>query len=288
MNLDLLDRGSVPIHDSVIHDFINYTIKSVDLSTVLAQDYKTYDLVFRKWVTQQTYNRVLGLDEFIHGCYSHGSSASFGEFINRYPRRRVRVSQSDFMLTKILCETYNRPMCLLEDEDLTPNDCLIISLPFSGNGSKYPNFDQLMATCNRLDIPVLLDASYFGIAYDIEFDLTHSCIKDFVISLSKNYYATDLRIGIRFNRDNVDDGLSAPILMANTFNKLGSYIGIQLLKNFSHHWFVDRYKLKYLETCKKFDLTPTNTLTLALGDDRWNKFQRGNYNRVCVSRVISH
>ena len=47
-------------------------------------------------------------------------------------------------------------------------------------------------------------------------------------------------------------------------------------------------KQKYLEYCSQQNLTPTNTITLALGDDVLHKeFKRGDYARICISEDIS-
>lgn len=287
MNLDLLDRGSVPIHDSEIYKFLNHTVKQLDFKTITEFDYSLYSNTFYKWITDNSSNCIVGLEKFPYSCYSNGSSASFGEFISRYPSRRVRVSRSDFILTKILCQTYQRNYCTIEDDDLKPNDCLIVSLPFSGNGTTLKNLDDVLDVCDRLDIPVMIDASYYGIGFDVKYDLTHLCITDFVCSLSKNYYCNDIRVGIRFTRAPIDDGISAALFMANTFNKFGGYVGHQLLNNFSHKWFIDRYKTDYINACQDFGLIPTQTITLALGNEKYKEFTRGDYVRVCLSRAIS-
>lgn len=287
MNLDLLDRGSIPIHDSEIYKFINQTVKQVDFETILKFDYSLYSDRFYKWLTEDTYNYISGLEKFPYSCYSHGSSAGFGEFISRHPSRRIRASRSDFILTKILCQTYQRNYCALEDDLLTDNDCLIVSLPFSGNGTSLDNLEDILNLCDQLGIPVLIDASYYGIGFDVEYNLDHSCITDFLCSLSKNYYCNDLRVGIRFTKIPVDDGISASLIMANTFNKFGGYIGHQLLNTFSHQWFINRYKSDYIDVCHNYNLTPTQTITMAIGSEQYKEFTRGDYVRVCVSRAIS-
>lgn len=287
MNLTLLDRGSVPIHDSEIFNFINQTFKKIEFETILKFEHSLYRDCFYNWLTENTYNHVVGLEKFPYACYSNGSSASFGEFISRYPTRRIRSSRSDFILTKILCQTYQRNYCAIEDDQLHSDDCLIVSLPFSGNGTILNNLEEILTVCDQKNIPVMIDASYYGIGFNVVYNLDHSCITDFVCSLSKNYYCNDLRVGIRFTKYPVDDGISAALLMANTFNKFGGYIGYQLLNTFSHTWFIDRYKSDYFNACQKFGLMPTQTITMAIGDENYKEFTRGDYVRVCVSRAIS-
>lgn len=288
INKELLDPGSKMICDSIIFNFIDQALKTANLNKVLELPYSQYEQVFRQWITTNSYNTVLGLDKFTHSSFSYGTTSSFVEFISRHSNRRVRGSRSDFVLTKVLAKAYNKNFCRLEDEPLDCNDCVIVSLPFSGNGGMFPNLDNLLNECDAKGIPVMIDAAYFGISFDVTYNLNHACITDFVVSHSKNFYLLDFRVGIRFTKDLIDDGLGAPILMYNTFNKLGGHIGIELMKQFSHKWLIDRYKTRYNEVCNQLELAPTNTITLALGNNNYKKFQRGDYNRVCVSDIISY
>lgn len=288
MKFNLLDRSSLPIQDSEIAEFVDQKIKTYNFVTVTQLEYQQYDTVFRSWLSTKTENKIIGLDQFSYSCYSSGSAPTFGEFISRNPGRRIRSSRSDFILTAILAREYKRNFCYLEDDSLDQNDCVIISLPFSGNGSTYPDFNSLLDQCDQMDIPVMLDAAYYGISYGLEYNLTHPCVQEIVFSLSKNFYCNDLRVGIRFSRDRIDDGVSASLIMAGIFNKLGAQLGIDLLSNFSHAWFINKYKQKYFNLCSELELVPTNTITLGIGDNiKYSEFIRGDYVRVNISRAIS-
>ena len=104
------------------------------------------------------------------------------------------MSRSDFILTKILCKTYQRNLSYLEDDWFREGDALIMSFPYSGNGSYYPEYENVLDTCDQLNIPVFIDGAYFGISKDINYPLQHDCVKDFSVSLSKNIAGNPLRL----------------------------------------------------------------------------------------------
>ena len=275
----------IPIKDYEVIKFIDTTLQNLNYATLQSFNYETFENAWRSWINLSTYNTITGLDTMKHSGFSLGTTHAFAEFLARYNTKRIRASRSDFVLTKILCKQYNRELKNLEDEPLEEGDALVISLPFSGNGSTYPDFEHIITQCNTLDIPVLLDGAYFGISHGINYNLNNPCIKDFVISITKTFGCEIFRSGIRFTREPIDDGITAPLLGPGYFDKLNTYVTVQLLKNFSHNSFMSKYLSKSTKVCKKFDLTASNTFTLALSKDE--KFKRGDFNRVCITEYLS-
>ena len=279
-HIPLKDKETVRYLDNVIFKNIDYKMLD-DVSSILL------DQTWRDWLLQSTYNKIIGLEKFLYSAFVPGTTDAFGEFISRYPEKRIRVSRSDFILTKILSKTYQRNLVYLEEEKLKAGDCLIISLPYSGNGSYHPDWPDLLNHCDEYDIPVFVDGAYFGISHGIEYPLNRNCIKDFTTSLSKNLAGNSLRLGIRFTKDLIDDGITAGMLGSDVFDRLGAYITIELLKNFSHDWTVNKYLDIQNKICHDHRLEPTNTLTLALGSEEMEEFKRGDYIRVSISNELS-
>jgi len=280
------DKGSEAIRDIEISDSVNAMLKTVNWNT----DHKDYVSIYTNWLESSTHNTI-DLKDFAYASFSYGTTTAFAEFVGRHNKRTVRFSKDDFLLSKILCTSYSIDYKHIEDGEIQKNDCVILSLPFSGNGTVLPALNSLLDACDNLDVPVMIDGAYFGIGKDIEYPLQRKCIREFTTSHSKNFGLQNLRLGIRYSKDFVDDALHVPVSMGDCFNKLGAFVAVEIMKRYSADWIIDKYWQKYLNICDDHGLLPTNTVTLALGDkldaDNRQKFTRGSYVRVCVSRSLT-
>ena len=268
-------------------DFINQVMPTLTVDKISTVDHNTLDRAWRNWLESSSHNTIPGLNTFKHSAFSAGTSPAFGEFISRYPRRRIRVSRSDFIITRILARTYERDILYLEQGPLDSNDCVILSVPFSGNGSYYPAHTELFDRADALGIPVFVDGAYFGISHGVNYPLDRVCVTDFATSLSKHIAGVPFRMGIRFTRAEVDDGISASLLGSNVFDRLNSYLSIQLLDHFSHNWIIERYRNLSNLVCTANNLTPTNTVTITIGTPEMEEFKRGDFTRVCISEELN-
>jgi hypothetical protein len=162
-----------------------------------------------------------------------------------------------------------------------------MSMPFSGNGSYFPGYETILDQADELDVPVMIDGAYFGISHDVVYPLDRKCITDFALSLTKNFTGNPFRLGIRFTKDAVDDGISAGLISNGIFDQLGAWLSIQLLQQFPHTEFINRYRPVSDQICQEHGITPTNTITIAIGDsEKFASFKRGDYIRVCLSTDI--
>ena len=280
-----MEVGHTPLQIPEVVKYSNTLFKNLKLEDLDAVTNVEHDKVWRSWLTASSFNTVVGLEQLEHSAFIPGTTDAFGEFIARYPDRRVRASRSDFILTKILSKSWTRQFLALEEAPLDENDAVIISMPFSGNGGVYP--ENLLAQAEKLDIPVMIDAAYFGNSQGVVYDLRYTCIKDFAVSLSKCLAPNQLRLGIRFTREEIDDGVTAGLLGADIFDRFGCYMSMQLLKKYSHDSVVKTVKPISDRVCKQLNLEPTNTLTLAIGPEVLREeFERGDYIRVCITNEI--
>jgi len=277
--------GHRPLTDPVIQDEIFKLLKiitpeSVDLNI---WDSKNYFNSFRNWITSSSKNTVYGFDDFQHNAYCAGTYDGIQSFIHRHvTTRRIRFSRAEFVGSKIISNNAQAKWCYLEDDALDKNDALVLSLPFSGNGNCYSGHDSILKECSNLNIPVLIDLAYFGISSGLNIDLSHKCISDVVCSLSKPMIA-QFRLGLRLTRDYHDDQIQS-LSDSKTYNRIAVIIAINLLNKFSHDWIVDRYLPKQQKICKHFNITPTQTLTLALGDStNYPNYFRSGYYRICIT-----
>jgi len=280
--------GTRPFEDPTIESFISKEINNVNFKDIKKFKYETWDKTVRHWLTSSEYSSINGLELFNYSAYSNGTSSAFTEFIARNSSRRIRYSNNEFVLSKIISNTCNIENEKLENDVINDNDAVIISLPFSGNGTEYNDFDDLISNCNLLNVPVMIDGAYFGISHNTSYNLTHPCITDFCTSLSKPYGLQSLRIGIRFTKEFIDDELHVQT-SSNCYNKFGALLGVKVLDTYNHNWIVNRYYQTYLDICTENSLTPTNTLTLTTDNNNnpdFSKFKRGDYVRICVSDEI--
>lgn len=280
-------KGHRPLQDQEVIDYINKLFKEIGYQDLEHVKYEQLDRVWRQWLTTDTYNNIIGLDSFKYSAFCPGTTDAFGEFIARYSNRRIRVSRSDFILTKILANTYSKELVFLEQGPLESNDCIIISYPYSGNGSEYPKQDELLDSADQLGVPVFIDGAYYGISYGVTYPLDRKCVVDFAVSLTKNMVGDPLRLGIRFTKEPVDDCITAGLLGSDIYDKLGTFISIKLLERFPQSWLLDKYKTYAEVICSKFNLQTTKTITLALGDSTMYEYKRGDYVRLCITDELN-
>ena len=60
-----------------------------------------------------------------------------------------------------------------------------------------------------------------------------------------------------------------------------------IIDNLTPNCTYKKYRSLQVEICKELDLLPSNTVIFGLDyTDKYNKFKRGNVNRVCISNLI--
>lgn len=245
----------------------------------------TNDLI--DWMQKHPKNSITGWEEFPNRAYSAGSIDAITGFIYRYGTfHRLRFSRAEFVGAKIASQAANLNWKFLEDDDVQTGDALLLSMPFSGTGNVHDQFDSIMDTCDELNVPVFLDLSYWPISYNINLDLSRKCIQEVVFSLSKPI-ATQLRLGMRMTRTPVDDMLQVNSDL-KIYNRIAVWTGMQLMREFSIDYLLSTYLPKQLEVCQNLELTPSNTFTLASGDEnKYSAFNRNGYNRICITDEIT-
>ena len=138
---------------------------------------------------------------------------------------------------------------------------LIISAPFSDFGTMHHDFEHLMQVCKVHDIPVCLDLAYWGIAKHVHINLEkYPAIKEVTCSLSKPFHTLENhRVGVRFTRNYVDDGISMlnEVKMANNYSMA---LGVEYMKNFSPDYNWKKFRSAYEDICQEHDLVYTDTV----------------------------
>jgi hypothetical protein len=236
---------------------------------------------YPKWIESSKTVKVQGLETFPYRFVSLGVTQTLDWFHLECARtkRRLRMLRGEY--------PYNRDVFdfswdnFIDDKPLERGDAVIISVPFSGSGNLHPMYDEIMETCNRLDIPVMVDCAWFGTCYDLEWTLDYDCIKVVAFSTTKGLQTGQFRSGICFSKWN-HGSLSVQTEWHHGIHA-NVYAGLLLMKKFTPDTAYDLYKEHQKIVCNYFNLIPSHTIHVSLGDHNWNFFHRDKlYNRVNI------
>lgn len=253
-------------------------IKNFNYSNVLWDESvnQTFCNLYRSWILSNKTCLINCLENFKYASYSNGTSESFNLFYIKNRNRRFRCFKGEYIYHQLAWRNNWPNWKFIEDEELSKQDAVIISLPFSNTGNKHQSHDKILEICEELNIPVLVDCAYFGICNNIEFDFSYSCITDITFSLSKTFPVANARIGMRFTRSD-DDDLIFVYNKMNYNNRLGAALGIELLKNFSPEYIYTKYANKQKVCCNILNVEPSNTVIFGLDKaSRFNEYSRGS------------
>tara|TARA_R100000027_G_scaffold31341_1_gene22981 strand:- start:352 stop:1260 length:909 start_codon:yes stop_codon:yes gene_type:complete len=235
---------------------------------------------------KSSHNKLDGLTKFKSLAFSLGTTNTFDVFTASHPTRRLVSFKGEYIYHSIMQRTiYGRTNSLSHPDQLQSNDCLIISCPFADTGAEHPHMNEILARCDQLKVPVLLDLAYINIAQDITVDLKHDCIEALTTSLSKVFPLGHVRVGMRMKKQNIDDGLDMTTA-SDWVNKLGIGIANSLIKEFDANYIFNKYKQKQTAMCNQLDVTPSKCVIFGIDHkDKYTEYNRGfETNRLCFSK----
>ena len=240
------------------------------------------------WIQDNKRNNVIGLDHFHFATMTNGTSEAFQMFMMRHNNRHFRFFKGDFMMHKVASNVMGNKWGWIHNADeIKVGQAVIISCPFSDFGAEHEQMEEMLNTCDRLNVPVLIDMAYFGMCHDIEIDLTHKCIEEVTFSLGKTFPIIGARAGIRLQKKQVDDA----VLFANQHgivNNFGALIGITCVESWSSDYIVAKYKQSQLAVCDALNVKPSKCIIFATSEDEiWAPLNRGNKSsRLCIAKDI--
>lgn len=142
---------------------------------------------------------------------------------------------------------------------------------------------------SKLEIPVMIDCSFFGICKDLVLDLFYPCIERVCFSTSKSFASGNFRSGIEFRKCNVEEhGLISTLNYWEYTQILSARINLELMRKFSPDYIFLKYRHSQLKICEFMNIKPSNTVIFGLDcTKRSNEFsQDGIVNRYCISVPI--
>ena len=227
---------------------------------------------YPKWIESSETVKITGLETFPHRYVSLEATQTLDWLHYECARNNwtPRMLRGEY--------PYNRDAYawnwddFIDDRPLEFGDAVILSIPFSGTGEVHPLYEEIMETCNKLNIPVLIDCAWFGTCYDLSWSLDHDCIKVVTFSTTKGLQTGQWRSGICFSKWN-----HGPLALQYEWRHgihTNIFAGLLLMKEFSPDNCANIYKEHQATVCDYFGLTPSHTIHVAQGDFEWNEFHR--------------
>jgi hypothetical protein len=269
-------------------DAVHQALQSTVLQDLGSSVISDYCVQYRNWILSSKLNTVTGLDTLPVVAFSQGTTEAFDNFYIRHHRRRFRVFRGEYIYHKRIWQRHYRHQWAFMDVDsLKINDAVIVSWPFADTGNTHDQFNkELFDNCYRLGVPVLIDAAFFGVCANQHYDFSHPAIQEVVFSLSKSFPVNALRIGIRFARDDFEDGMQ--IYHSTQYvNRLSAAVGTKLMTARNPDITFSKWRNKQLEFCNQFGLEPSDTVLFGIDTKhKYDHYNRGsvNTNRLCFSR----
>ncbi len=240
---------------------------------------------YHDWITSTQLNRLKGLERFPHRGFSLGTSEAFDKFYLRHSQRRFRCFRGEYLYHKLAWRDW-LSWSYLEDADLHENDAVVISMPFADLGSPHPSQPELLARCQELGVPVLMDCAFFGICRDIDFDFSAGCITDLTFSLSKAFPVAHARIGMRYSTVDHDDTMFVYDKL-DYRSRVGASLGLRFLSRFGPDFICQRYSSAQISLCEELGVQPSPTVLFGLGGPEWHIYNRGlDTNRLSFHRQL--
>lgn len=276
--------GARGVNDIEIKTYLQKLQKNIDMSAIenVQQDYIQ---TFTTWINNTALNSI-HIDSSWYPVFSHGTTEAFDKFYLKFRNKRFRVLPGEYFYHKIAFKRLNFDWKEITDPlDIKDGDAFIISLPFSDTGSEHHNMMDILDTCKKHNVPVLLDCCYFGQCANLDFPIEHPSIHTIAFSLSKCFDVPSLRAGIRFTQEDDDD----PLFVYHKNNYINHYaaaISTVLMLKFSSDYIYSKYKSQQLSICSDLKLRPSNCVNLATTiNEKYNYLNRGNtWNRLNIAQ----
>lgn len=276
------------IKDDNVVKFINKILIKKNLYKIHSEK-KIVDIFLRNyinWISSSKLNKFKNLNKFKFATFSNGTSQVFDMFYLKYNKRRFRLMKGEYVYHFLSFRNHKLKWKYIEDDKLTNNDALIISLPFSDSGNIHEKLGILLNKCTEKKIPVLLDCCYLTSCKNINFDFDQKCIETIAFSLSKCFPVSRFRIGMRLQKEDDDDPMYV-YQKEKYLNLLSCYIGNKLINKFNFDYIYNKYAIIQKKICEEMNLKPSSVVNLALGDNSYSQYNRGGkFNRLCISSIL--
>ena len=231
-------------------------------------------------------HNINGIEKFNSLSYCNGTTEAFDKFYHKHMHRKLRFLRGEYFYHQIMAKRFFKESSFIDDpNDISNNDVVVMSVPFSDTGNVPEHYDNIMTQCEKNNVPVLLDMAYISLAVKLDINVDYQCIDTITTSLSKVFPVAHWRIGMRMQKENIDDTLDA-YEMNSYLNTHAVNVGHQLIKQYPADYSFNKYRQQQLSFCNMLDIKPSDSFIF--GIDQFNKhpeYNRGGpTNRFCFAR----
>ena len=250
------DKGLLSLRINFFKNQENETMKYV------TQSYEDFISAFEKSIEANKSITIKGLDTFVQKDVIVGCNHFIDQLIMTYGLNGIQQFGGYNYYKRLDANVQNATL-----ETLDKEKPLIMEYPFPSNGGPHKQHNEIIEKCNQLGIDVYLDCAWLPVSWDMDLDLSQSCIKGMAISLSKCYGLHWSRIGVRWLKNSTHDS----IFLQNK-HKMISFPSVMLGKYYLDRlpmdYLVDKYKQKYYDMCEYFEHTAGNTIMISHSNDK--------------------
>ena len=236
-----------------------------------------------EWFAQP--HALQGIESFNSLSYCNGTTEAFDKFYHKHMHRNLRFLRGEYFYHQIMAKRFFKQSSYIDDDVLiSENDVVVMSVPFSDTGGVPANYTKIMEACDALNVPVLLDMAYISLAKGLEINVNYKCIDTITTSLSKVFPVAHWRIGMRMQRENIDDTLDA-YEMNSYLNTHAVNVGHQLIKQYPADYSYNKFKQQQLSFCKMLDIDISDCFIFGIDyDNKYPEYSRGGAsNRLCFA-----
>jgi hypothetical protein len=243
--------------------FISKDIPVDYLPSAISQDLFTeFKNRFQQDLERSELNTITGLDHARRIDICLGCTQYIDSLYMRYGPLGVQVLEREYTYHKRI----NPGIEYRTVETLTPHKPLIISQPFF-YGKTHAEMNEILDRCLMFNIPVHIDGAWITATKSISVDFRHMAIHSFAVSMSKGYGLSGWnRIGVRWTKEYAEDAITT----MNDFAQIPAQtvaVGLKFLSAVSPDYLWKRHGPNYDKICKDFNLTPTDSIHLAMDGD---------------------
>jgi hypothetical protein len=287
MNTVKLTKSAKPVLDEEVYTFL----KSLDYNQLLLSGIpkiggtftQEYIQTFKKWINQSHNFRIDGLEDF-SAAITDGVTGAFPNFLYFKKELTPVVLKGEYPLHRL-----SNIDVLGKIQELKTGQKLYLSHPFSAYGDVHPEFQEILETTKKLNIPIFLDCAYICTSKLETLNLSdYPSIEFIAFSLSKVFSTGRVRSGVCFSKFR-----DVPMHINTDWdylNQLSLATHIELMNQFDANYFYKKYKNNQLELCKQLKLTASSSYLFGLTkNDEYSFFSREKIiNRVCLTKALEH
>jgi hypothetical protein len=240
--------------------FISKATPVVYLPDALSQDLLAeFKNRFQQDLESSELNTITGLDHAHRIDICLGCTQYIDSLYMRYGPLGIQVLEREYTYHKRI-----NPAIEYRTVDLLiPHKPLIISQPFF-YGKTHAEMNEILDQCLKFNIPVHIDGAWITATKNISVDFRHMAIHSFAVSMSKGYGLSGWnRIGVRWTKEYAEDAIT----IMNDYAQIPAQtvaVGLKFLNAVSPDYLWKQHGTNYDKICKDFDLTPTDSIHLAM------------------------